>query len=155
MSASDIVTGVFVTLIGLGSLIMLPRVWGGYLTRRETRFRGRIRSHGELTYIWWPFGDATRRGLVRGIVPMTFAVCGAVIGYWVMELIAGQGADRYDSHPARLAAGLTAAWFGIGWVLLLTIMFFNWPRFLVPPGQRDEPGAVAEWRAVRQRKRRK
>ncbi len=80
MSDPEIVTGVLVTLIGLGCLIMLPWVWGGYLTRRESRFRGHMRSHGELTYIWWPFGDATRRGLLRGVVPVTFAICGAVIG---------------------------------------------------------------------------
>ncbi len=50
-----------------------------------------------------------------------------------MELVAGQGADRYYSHQARLAAGLTAVWFGIGCALLLTIMFFNWPKFKFEP----------------------
>jgi hypothetical protein len=151
MSASEIVTGVFAALIGLGGLVMLPRVWGGYLRRQDTLLRGRLRSHGELTFIWWPLGDATRRGLMRGVVPMTFAICGAVIGYWVMDLAAGQGPDRYHSRPARLTAAITAAWFGIGWVLLLTIMFFNRPTLLVPPEQRDKPGAIAEWRSVRQR----
>jgi hypothetical protein len=36
MYASEIVTGVFAALIGLGGLVMLPRVWGGYLRRQDT-----------------------------------------------------------------------------------------------------------------------
>jgi hypothetical protein len=45
---------------------MLPRGRGGYSTVREKRFRGQLRSNGVLAYIWWPFGDVTRRGLTRG-----------------------------------------------------------------------------------------
>src|SRR5258708_12244357 len=96
MSASSIVTGTLSALLGVGGLIVLRRVWGGYFTRRETRFRGQLRSRGELAYIWGPFGEATRRGLVRALVPLTFAWCGSVIGYWVpvAELTA-----RPAGHP--------------------------------------------------------
>ena len=34
-------------------------------------------------------------------------------------------------------------------LLAFPITFFNRPRFLVPPHQRDEPGAVEEWRRAR------
>jgi hypothetical protein len=150
MSASEILTGTLITLIGIVGLIMLPSVWGGYFTRKQTQFRGQLRSHGELTYIWWPFGAATRRGLMRSFVPTIFAAWGIVIGYWVAEL--GGGAVGHLSGAGRLVVGLTVAWFTLGFVLLLTVMFFNWPKFIVPPGQRNEPGAVGEWRSSRRGK---
>ena len=34
-------------------------------------------------------------------------------------------------------------------LLALPITYFNRPRFLVPPHQRDDPGALAEWRRAR------
>jgi len=147
MSASAIVTGIVSLLLGIVGLIMLPRAWSGYFTRRETRYRGRLRSHGELTYMWWPFGNATRRGLIRGFGPVAIAWCGAVIGFWVAELNGGQG--PHPSHVAKLAAVLTVVWVFVGLGLVLTIMFFNWPKIIVPPPHRAEPGAVSEWRTKR------
>lgn len=75
MSGSEIVTGVVTALIGVGGLIMAPKVWAGYLTRAGARFRGRPYSNGGLALIWWPFGDATRRGMIRGFVPMLAKCC--------------------------------------------------------------------------------
>ena len=34
-------------------------------------------------------------------------------------------------------------------LLALPITYFNRPRFLVPPHQRDDPGALAGWRRAR------
>lgn len=83
---------------------------------------------------------------------MVVGLSGGVLGFWVAELSAGSGPALYHSGAAMLAAGISGAWFAAGFVMMLTIMFFNWPEFPVPPGQRDEPGAVAEWRSVRQPK---
>lgn len=44
------------TLMGVDGLCLLPRVWRGYLQRCETRFRGHLQPHGELSLICWPFG---------------------------------------------------------------------------------------------------
>ncbi len=52
MSANDIAAGVVGTLIAVWNLYLLPRIWRGYLQRRETRFRGQLRSHGELPWTW-------------------------------------------------------------------------------------------------------
>ena len=143
--------GTLAALICVVALVMLPRVWRGYFTVREKRFRGQLRSYGELAYIWWPFGDVTRRRLTGGFVPLVVGLSGGVLGFWVAELSAGSGPALYHSGAARLAVGISSAWFAAGFVLMLTIMFFNWPKLLVPPGQRNEPGAIAEWRFVRQR----
>lgn len=154
MSGSEIVVGVLGALLAVGGLAMLPVVWRGWFTRRESRFRGQLRTHGELATIWWPFSETTRRGLLRGFVPMAFAASGAVIGYWVAALnLHGGVAGPYAPRVAKLAAYATVAWFAIGFLLMLTILFFNWPKWLVPPGQRAESGVVAEWRSARRRRR--
>jgi hypothetical protein len=70
------------------SLFLLPRAWRGYFTRQETRFRGRLVTLGELGLIWWPFGEATRRGAVRGFAAVTLACCGAVACYWATSVSA-------------------------------------------------------------------
>lgn len=38
--------------------------------------------------------------------------------------------------------------FGIGLLLLLllTVIFFNEPKLVVPPGHSGEPSAIGEWR---------
>jgi hypothetical protein len=38
--ASGIITGALVALAGIAALILVPKVWGGYFSRRQTRFRG-------------------------------------------------------------------------------------------------------------------
>ena len=107
-------------------------------------------SHGDIAFMFWG-GPAFRRGLARGFVPVTFAWCGAVIGYWVAAL---NGGSR--PHPPQTAtfAGLAAiAWFGIGVVLAAVIVLFNRPKLIVRPGSAPSR-ALAEWRASRARKRR-
>ena len=49
------------------------------------------------------------------------------------------------SHAARVVAEVFFALAAVGFALVLTVMFFNWPKFVVPPPQRGEAGAVAEW----------
>jgi hypothetical protein len=40
-------------------------------------------------------------------------------------------------------------WFGFGFLLFgllsFSIALFNWPKILVPPALRDQPGAVRVW----------
>ncbi len=151
MSANDIAAGVVGTLIGVGGLYLLPRIWRGHLQRRETRFRGQLRSHGELGLIWWPFGEVTRRGAVRGFVAMDLAWFAGVLSFWAMQLSVHLTGSA--SHAWRVVALVFLACFGIGFVLFLTVMFFNWPKFIVPPPQRDQPGAVAECRDGRRARR--
>jgi hypothetical protein len=149
MSAHDIIVGVVATLIAAWSLVLLPRIWRGYLTRKETRFRGQLRTHGYLGLIWWPFGEATRRGAVRASPAATLWWCGLTVFYWASVLSAGQAGSRVWHVVAWVSAASALVWFA----LILTVMFFNKPKFVVPPSQRNDPGAVAEWRSNRRRPR--
>jgi len=152
MSANDIAAGVVGTLIAVWNLYLLPRIWRGYLQRRETRFRGQLRSYGELSLMWWPFGEVTRRGAVRGFVAMDLAWFAGVLGFWAMQL--SDKLTGSPSHAWRVVALVFLACFGAGFALFLTVMFFNWPKFIVPPPQRDDLGAFAEWRNTRRSSRR-
>jgi len=150
MSAQEIVVGVVGALVGLGELVMLPVVWRGWFTRRKTRFRGRLISHGDAAFMFWG-GPIFRRGLARAFVPVMLAWCGGVVGYWVAALNGGAaGASAPDA--AKVAAMVTAAWLGVWFVVAAAIVLFSRPKLLVPPPQRGEPGALAEWRSARRKR---
>jgi hypothetical protein len=60
---------------------------------------------------------------------------------------AGEDSSSYDVWMSIGVLGLLCMLF-----LVVPIVWLNRPRFLVPPPQRDDPGALAEWRAVRARR---
>ena len=73
----------------------------------------------------------------------------------MLVLIAGGGvADAIGKDGAGYDIAMSVGLVGLLgiFVLALPITFFNRPRFLVPPHQRDEPGALAEWRTARARR---
>lgn len=54
------------------------------------------------------------------------------------------------------AAAVAFAALGLAFVCIfigLSVMFFNRPKFACPPAFRDQPGAVAEWREARRKRR--
>jgi hypothetical protein len=151
MSPNDIAAELIGTLLSLVGIASLPRVWRGFFARGDTRFRGRMRSNAELALLWWPFGEATRRGAVRGFVAALFWWCGGTIFLWASYLSAnstGSGRLAWD-----VVAWIAVAWAMLWFALVLTVMFFNWPKLVVPPPQRGEPGAISEWRSKRPHKR--
>ena len=150
MSAPDIVAMVIGAVGSVIGLAVLPRVWRG-LVAGKTRVGGRLRPNAELALLWWPFGDATRRGAARGFVAGVFWWWGLTIFYWTYTLGAGQ------ARPGAYHAVRTASewWMLLWFAVMLSVMFFNWPKWIVPPVQRAEPGAVAEWRSPRHRGRRR
>jgi hypothetical protein len=75
---------------------------------------------------------------------MDLAWFAAVLGFWAMEI-------SIHSTQTALQWWRAVAWvffgcFAVGFALTLSVIFFNWPRFIVPPPQRGECGALAEWR---------
>ena len=149
MALAEVVTGSAATALGIGSLVMLPLVWRGYLGRRAAR-AGRMGTYGQIGLFWWPFGAATRRGAIRAFVPGLLVWWGGVAAYWVSV------ARRDSAGPAPHADGVVqgiAVMCGVGFLLALTVVFFNRPKFLVPPPSRNEPGALAEIRDNRHGRR--
>ena len=76
---------------------------------------------------------------------------GGVLSFWANFMSTHTAGPL--SHALILGSRLCLIFVCTGLMLMLTVMLFNWPKFIVPPPQRSEPGAVAEWRARRGRRR--
>ena len=96
----------------------------------------------------WPFSLPLWRGVAarsRSRAPRVLVLIGGgIAGDLIGEGRAGLRHRRWASASSACS--------GI-FLLAFPITFFNRPRFLVPPHQRDEPGAVEEWRAARSARR--
>ena len=89
---------------------------------------------------------AVQRCAVAGVV-RALPVQAACVTLLIGGGIAGDLVKDSPGYDIVMSVGLVGL---LGMFLLaLPIMYFNRPRFAVPPHQRDEPGAVAEWRAAR------
>lgn len=64
--------------------------------------------------------------------------------------VVGEGSGAYDWVMGIGAVGVLGLF-----CLAFPITFFNRPKFFVPPHQRGEPGALAEWRIERERDKRR
>jgi hypothetical protein len=125
------VTWRVIGLIVLAVIVLLgtsfiPRYWSHPVEYRPPRPE------------WWFFGDAVWRGFLRSLPA-------AVIGAWFL-ILATFGIVLSNR---KIIDESVPVWLGLGFflfgVLAITIALFNWPKFLVPPSLRDEPGAVQEW----------
>ncbi len=131
MSPLDwIAFGIFV-LIAVGAVRLLPRTW-----RHELKQFDRMPS-------WWPWGKALWRGWLRMMPISTVAMVVGVVVYagllLVPEAPSGPFVRPYWAVVPALAA--LAIVFG----MMLTVVLFNWPKRVVPPHLRSQPGAIEEW----------
>ncbi len=122
---------IYVVLVA-GYLFVIGRIW-----------RGRSEYDPSQPPAWWPFSDPLWRGVARAF-PVQGGCVLLLIGGGIAADLIGEGSQGYD---VAMSVGLVGL-LGI-FLLALPITFFNRPRFLVPPHQRDEPGALAEWRRAR------
>jgi hypothetical protein len=87
---------------------------------------------------WWPYGGALWRGMLR--TPL--------VGWIAIPLgCAGAGLAQLDGVFAGVGGVLALVSVGLV-CLMVPIVLFNRPKFLVIPWLRDQPGAIAEWRGA-------
>lgn len=132
------VTIAFFALLVFGYLYAVGKVW-----------RGESEFDGERPPAFWPFSLALWRGAGRALPVLGLSTL-LVIGTGIAADLLGTGSRYYDAVMAT----------GLGGLLLMVfvgfpIMYYNRPKLLVPPPWREDPGAVAEWRAARERGRRR
>ncbi len=125
------------TAIAAFASAQIPKIW-----RNQTIF-------GDRSPGWWLWGDALWRGWRRAFIA-------GIIAGWILILIGLTGdvltATGLIAPPAPLWFTVPALVLFFGAVgLTVSIMLFNWPKFLVPPDLRREPGATQEWLANRGR----
>lgn len=120
--------------IGLLVLALMALLGTAFLPR----FWSNPAEYHPVKPAWWFFGDAVWQGFVRSLVP-------AVIAGWflILAVAAMMLANQKTAGPEL------AVWLGLGFLLFgllgLSIVFFNWPKFLVPPSLRHQPGALQAW----------
>lgn len=128
----------------LAMLIGCLAVW---VVTAPRHWRGESRLRGDDPPLWFPFGEPVWRGVVRSYVTWTPFVA-LFFGGGAVAALSREGADMYDVGMAICCLGLL-----LGAAVHFPIVFFNRPRFLVPPGLRNEPGALAAWRRERELRR--
>lgn len=123
------VLGPVLLLVFLAGARNVPRIW-----KHETTFY-------DTMFPWWVWGETLWRAFIRCMV---FGwVCGSILCV----------AITYYAYFGDLDRDVAPLWFAIpgganliiGAILLITVTFFNWPKFVVPPHLRDQPGALREW----------
>ena len=139
MSPLDWVWFGLLVLALIGALYNLPRLW-----RYEFKHHDRVPAY-------WPWGEALWHGYVR---MMPFSIP-AVLVYLVCLLVGLRVPEEPTGPFARPLWYVVPALVSIGLVMLVmfTIIFFNWPKRLVAPHLRRQPGALAFWLRAWRRKR--
>ena len=135
MSAEMVLTIAFYALLVFGYFYAVGKVWRG-----ESEF-----DRDEPAPVW-PFSVALWRGGGRAL-PVQGACALLLIGAGLTSDLVGTGSKYYDLVMGIGLLGVLGTFF-----LAFPIMYFNRPKWLVPPVWRDDPGAVAEWRAARARR---
>ena len=138
MSVSEALTVAFVVFLAGGYFFVVGKVW-----------RGESQFDPTSPPAFWPFSVALWRGVGRAFVIQGLAVL-LLIGGGVAGDIVGEDSSSYDWVMGIGLIGVLCLFF-----LAFPITFFNRPKFLVPPHQRDEPGALEEWRIERGRNERR
>ena len=125
------------------AIVVLAGIVGLYVVAIKRVWQGTSEYDPSDPPAWWPFSLPLWRGVARAF-PVQGACAILVIGGGIGAEEAGKDSPGYDVGMSVGLAGLLGLF-----LLALPITFFNRPRFLVPPHQRDEPGALAEWRRER------
>ena len=133
--------GAFLVVTVPGLWIMLPKYWcGGFSDALE------------LGYKVLPFSPATRQGLRRAVLPLTIlwtCIAIAVIDHPLTTKIQAREWTTWERwiSAVLLVVALVFAF------ACLTVILYNWPKFLVPPVSRGENGARQMRREARARRR--
>lgn len=121
--------GGVVGLVIMGGLVILsiplmPKYW-----------RGEYRQlHDRGSSSWWVWGDALRRGFLRGLHIGVVAAAG--VSFAVVFHAAADAGVGWAGPAGWIAFGL----FGGCIAVDLLVVLVNRPRWLVPPHARNEPG---------------
>jgi len=138
VSVSDALTVAFLVVLAGGYFFVVGKVW-----------RGESQFDPTSPPAFWPFSVTLWRGVGRAFVIQGLAVL-LLIGGGVAGDIVGEDSEAYDWVMGVGVIGVLSLFF-----LAFPITFFNRPKFLVPPHQRGERGALAEWRVERERNKRR
>ncbi len=118
----------------LAAIPQMPKYWRGDL----------VRLHERGTTGWWPFGEALRRGFLRTLHLGVAASLLVVVTLVLLALREVVTSEAMRSVVDTASNATLIAFLGI-LVVDLAVIFFNRPKWLVPPPYRADVGAVQAW----------
>ena len=129
---TDWIGAVGVLVILCGGLLVWRRVWRNQM------------PHGwERAPESWPWGEALWQGYRRSFLPALIGIAVLLTmvlsGLFIPEQPQGPFVRPYWAVIPALSA------FGLALLAWLSVVLLNFPKFLVPPHLRDQPGALAVW----------
>lgn len=128
LTAVQWVAAAILTLIAIGGVILLPRIWRGELASLYDKNSKGI----------WLWGEPMRRGFIRGLHWDIIGTVALVIIFFTLP---------DPRHTAELGTVTTIAiiLFFLSLALNTLLILFNRPKWAVPPHYRNQPGAIKEW----------
>jgi len=131
-----------IALVGIRALVVTVRHWTGRQPGRpiSTWMRSARSLDTEARRAY------DRGGLAFGVALLFFAIMIAEVGIFGPHLAQGHS----DSAPVGAIAGISFLGFLLFMGLFVIIKYFNWPKMLVPPPLRGEPGVIAGRRERRE-----
>jgi hypothetical protein len=127
MSVLEWVVVAGLVLLGVSGTAILPRMWRDRWTRLP-----------EEPPDTWPYGHVMWRGFVRA----------APIGGPVALIFAATVVSETIVFAEPLEGGLDILVHILAPLVLLvlsTVILLNWPKWILPPHLRNEPGAIRGW----------
>jgi len=133
----------------LGAAVLLVGV-AGMTTRRGLQLwhRDRRLPKNLLMTGGWYYSRAVNNGLERAMMPLTASA--ACMGGMFLAWFAA-GGDHLTGVP-RLLGGIAAGGMFVSVCTSFAIVYFNRPRWMVPPFMRSELGITTAWWRSRHRK---
>jgi len=130
-----VITIAFYALLVFGYFYAVGKIW-----------RGESEFDGDDPPAFWPFSEELWRGTGRAFPVLGLSAL-ILIGAGIVSDLVGKDSPSYDLVMTIGVLGL------LGTIIVaFPIMYFNRPRFLIPPIWRDDPSTVDEWRAKRARR---
>ena len=130
-----VITIAFYALLVFGYFYAVGKIW-----------RGESEFDGDDPPAFWPFSDELWRGTGRAFPVLGLSAL-ILIGAGIVSDLVGKDSPSYELVMTIGVLGL------LGTIIVaFPIMYFNRPRFLIPPVWRDDPSTVDEWRAKRARR---
>ena len=130
---------VFLGLVAVTLVLLIVRLWRGESKVAETL---------EIGFAATPFRGDVKHGMVRGIVPLAAQI--VFIIATVVSAVAGMSSWHGGTKltPLMLIALANLIAMLVAFVLHFSVIYFNRPRWLVPPFMRHEPGVIEGRRQV-------
>lgn len=136
--SEDQVLFAIILLLATAAMSQVPKIW----THRIHYF--------DQKPTWWVWGLPSWYAYCRAMIP-------GIVAMWLMSmfgLLYSFIGNYRDNEEIPIWTGVPLIVVLSSWIVTLTtITLFNWPKFVVPPHLRDQPGALREWQDAWRKRR--